>query len=337
LTASKDTTIKGPTFDLILPDECQDINDRVITESIIPMGAATNATYVYTGTPTLGSPNRYFLDWVNRGKAFIVPWQQAAAQNANYAKHVQVVLSNPLMDENSDSFRSQYCLEWLLEFGSPFIDIETRGKPYERLKDGQDRKVIVGIDWAQSPDSTVGTAIEVDGDTCRILDWIELHGDDYPTQVAAISAWAQPFAPQRFICDAVGEGSGPTDYLRNAVRGNVTRFKWTAESHHQVMLNFLTLYGAKPSKIEFPAGPETKRSREYKNFIDQFRRVQKKYAGNLLKVHHPDEADAHDDYVSSFTLACWGARTTEQCGLLEGVDSVQGRNNKSVLDWEPRF
>lgn len=51
-TAHPRATIEGRSYHIILIDECQGADDKVVNKSIGPMGAAYNATMVFTGTPT---------------------------------------------------------------------------------------------------------------------------------------------------------------------------------------------------------------------------------------------------------------------------------------------
>ncbi len=49
-SASEESEVESATYHLIALEECQDITERKFEEEIKPMGAATNATYVFIGT-----------------------------------------------------------------------------------------------------------------------------------------------------------------------------------------------------------------------------------------------------------------------------------------------
>lgn len=51
-TAHPRATIEGRTYHLIVVDEAQGSNEKMVDKSIAPMGASTNATMVFTGTPS---------------------------------------------------------------------------------------------------------------------------------------------------------------------------------------------------------------------------------------------------------------------------------------------
>ena len=118
-------TIEGRTYHIILIDECQGADDKVINKSVRPMGAATNATKVYTGTPTY-TKNVFYTqininkrDAVKRGRTrtnhFEVDWRVAAKENPDYKKSVAADML--AMGEDSDEFKLSYKLIWLLDKG----------------------------------------------------------------------------------------------------------------------------------------------------------------------------------------------------------------------------
>jgi hypothetical protein len=134
-TAAPDTNIKGYTFDVILLDEAENIDDRKIKEDIIPMGSAVNATRVLIGTPVTGGRfSRYFYEGVLNGKnVFIVDYIRATKQNPAYKAYIDNLLQR--VSPDSDEFRTQYLLEWVIE-RSKFINpsmLKEIEKDYETI------------------------------------------------------------------------------------------------------------------------------------------------------------------------------------------------------------
>lgn len=91
-------TIEGRTYHVILVDECQGADERVINKSVSPMGAAKNATKIFTGTPSYSKG--VFYDTIrenkraqaNRGKKsdhFEVDWRTVGKNNPDYKKAVE--------------------------------------------------------------------------------------------------------------------------------------------------------------------------------------------------------------------------------------------------------
>jgi hypothetical protein len=318
LTASKDTTIKGYTFDLIICEEAQDIDDTKIKEDILPMGAATNATRVFIGTPALGTHYRYFYNGVLRNhNCFIIDYKIAIKHNPNYAHYIEE--QKELIDEDSPEFRSQYELVWILE-ASKFIDpmrLNSLGKPYNRIKEKPEGYIIAGLDVAKSPDSTVLTLVELDNGQKRVLDWLELHGENYEDQVGIITEYLSHYKVQKVVVDSVGVGDPIVDLLQRKVRMTVDGFKWTPQSHHDAFKTLWLEMGN--GRLEYPATDEAKKTLEYKHFIQQFSDLNKEYRGNLMKCHHPDGKGFHDDFCSSLALAVQALTPTKPLAFAFGT------------------
>jgi hypothetical protein len=61
--------------------------------------------------------------------------------------------------------------------------------------------------------------------------------------------------------------------------------------------------------------------------------LQQEYKGQLLSVHHPDSADAHDDYCDSFALAEWAyAKYHENQPEVQFIEVVDPNERKVVKD-----
>jgi hypothetical protein len=171
---------------------------------------------------------------------------------------------------------------------------------------------IVGIDWAKNVDSTVCTLVEVDGNIKRVLDWLELQGENYDYQIDIVKDWVEdkdrnnPDSPiSVIVCDATGVGDPLVDMLRRKTTIPVEGFIWSAQSHSDAFK--LLLNEIMNKRIEIPAGPETRKTKEYRKFTEQILNLDKEYKGNLIRCHHPEEPGAHDDYISSLALAVYQA------------------------------
>lgn len=127
-TASKQASIEGKTYHLIILEECQDINSEKIRSSIHPMAAATAGTLVKIGTCNRTKSD--FYEACRRNKRtdvkeglmrsrlrrhFEFDYTVAQRYNPRYMKYV--TKERERLGEDSDDFRMKYRLHWLLERG----------------------------------------------------------------------------------------------------------------------------------------------------------------------------------------------------------------------------
>ena len=322
ISASEGTTIEGETFDLVITEETQDISNRKLIKSIFPMTAATGGTRVLIGTASFHKC--YFWEATERLKGspdgFFNDWKVVVKYNKKYQKHINKEISR--IGEDSDEFRSQYCLEWRLEHGQ-FI---THEKIMSNLMDESidlvsdyEGKTFAGIDVAKSPDSTVVTiGILTKEGGMRILNFLELEGENYANQVELISAFLRKYNCKEVLVDKVGVGDPVVDLLkRMSERGTrVMGFRWSVISHHNAFKS-LSYYIDK-KLIKVPYGPKAKESRYIRKFIDQFSNLERRYVGSYMKCHHPDMPNVHDDYCSSISLLVWLALGRYHIGKILG-------------------
>src|SRR5262249_38402008 len=142
--------------------------------SVTPMGAATNATMVFTGTPTYQTGVFYKQiqsnkrEHVNRRGArqnhFEVDWKEAAKANDNYSRFVKREMVRIGID--SDEFKLSYRIMWLLDKGmfatSEVLD-ECEDKSMQKVVHAYAlTPVVVGIDCGRTNDKTVVTVVYVD-------------------------------------------------------------------------------------------------------------------------------------------------------------------------------
>ena len=200
MTANPRAKIESKSFHLIIIDECQEADDFVVSKSISPMLAYYAGTMVKTGTPTTSKNNFYRAIQMNRRRQtgrssrqnhFQWDWKDVAKFNANYEKFIRKEMLR--IGEDSDEFQMSYNCKWLLERGmfvtSTIMD-ELGDTSQELVKSWHKTPVVVGIDPARKTDSTVVTVVWVDWDRPdefgyfdhRVLNWLEMQGDDWEEQ-----------------------------------------------------------------------------------------------------------------------------------------------------------
>ncbi len=186
ITANKNSNSEGHTLDLIVIDECQDVESQVLLKSIWPMGTATRASKVMIGTAT--TVKRYFYDVQVREKdtdrCFISNVDRvisdrrklAEATGKDWHLNYEVDFGQQLKARGRDDYiRMAYYLEWVLERGM-FITIERLqdlALPYRRMREFP-LTVYAGLDLGKESDSTVLTVLTphcpVDGLTIQTSD-----------------------------------------------------------------------------------------------------------------------------------------------------------------------
>src|SRR3990167_7042744 len=104
----------------------------------------------------------------------------------NYKRYVEKEIKEK--GEDDDSIKTQYKLEWVIGVGQ-FITTEQFDALFGDygIIESSRNPCYAGIDTAKSPDSTVVTIIENhQGNEKRIINWLELRGDNYKDQFDSI-------------------------------------------------------------------------------------------------------------------------------------------------------
>ena len=319
-TANPRAKIESKSYHVIFVDESQSVDEYVLNKSIAPMGAFYLATMVMTGTPdiikgaffkTIQMNRRMELRRGGKKNHFRFDWHYCARFNKNYAAYIRGEAMR--IGEDSDEFRLNYRLEWLLERG--MLVTETRmdelGDPTMPIVQSYWRSPLVaGIDFARRMDSTVVTVLFVDWDRpdelglydCRILNWLEMHGEEWEDQYWRIVDFFSNYSIVACGVDAQGVGDVAADRLKrllpriqveplsSQIQDQSARWK-----HLQQLLQ--------RGLLSWPAHPRAKRTKIWRRFRTQMVDVEKTYKGAHLVVAAPNEAGVHDDYVDSLSCA----------------------------------
>jgi hypothetical protein len=329
------THIESKTLHVAIVEEAQDVSAVKIRKSIEPMLTATAGTLVMVGTAnTLKS---LFWETIqhNRQHAYEHPtqpnnhfqydWMTVIQHNPRYRAFMNAkVLSRGRGWVDSDAFKMAYGCEFILERGQfmsfeRLVELEKMSAQFERGPyDAHGlckiiASTVAGIDWGKSGDSTVATVIARYDDRYRIVDWLELSGDDYDSQFNSLVGFLRKFPTlKRVLSETNGVGDPMTDRLKKAARvgrlnaqiaGFVASEAHNGDGYKNLMLDFV--HG---NRLYLPACEESRQSREYTRFVKQLTSVVKEWRGSLLKVHAVGRE--HDDYVSSLMIAYWAASKT---------------------------
>lgn len=320
-TAHPRSSIEGRTYHLMLIDECQDADDRVVNKSIGPMGASTNATMVFIGTPSYTKNVFYKTIQMNKRQAtkrgaranhFEADWKEVAKWNKNYERFVKKEMLR--LGEDSDEFRLSYRLHWLLDKGmfttSERLD-ELGDKSMEIVHAWHKTPVVVGIDPARKQDSTVVTVIWVDWDRPdefgfyehRVLNWLDLSGMEWEAQYFRIVEFLSNYRVFAVAVDEGGLGDPIIDRLR-VLMPHVEIIPMSSQKPEQSKRWKHLMELINRGKIGWPAHAKTRRLKTWKRFTTQMEDLETKFEGPYMVAAAPRAADAHDDYPDSLALGC---------------------------------
>lgn len=321
MTANPRAKIESKSFHLIVIDECQEADDFVVSKSISPMLAYYSGTMVKTGTPTTHKNNFYRSIQLNKRRQtgrgsrqnhYEWDWREVAKCNANYGKFIKKEMLR--IGEDSDEFQMSYCCKWLLERGM-FVTSSTMDSlgdtSQELVKAWHRTPVVVGIDPARKMDSTVITVVWVDWDRPdefgyydhRILNWLEIQGDDWEDQYFQIVNFLGSYDVLAVGVDANGVGDAVAQRLKLLIpRAEVHAIGSSQQEQSKRWKHLKALI--ERERVGWPAHAKTRRLRTWKRFYQQMTDLETKFQGPNFLAAAPDEAHAHDDYADSLAIAC---------------------------------
>ena len=321
MTANPRAKIESKSFHLVIIDECQEADDFIVNKSISPMMAYYAGTMVKTGTPTTSKNNFYQSIQLNKRKQtergarqnhFQWDWREVAKVNPNYEKFIKQEMLR--IGEDSDEFQMSYMCKWLLERGmfvSSSVMDELGDTSQELVKVWHQTPVVVGIDPARKMDSTIVTVVFVDWDRPdefgyydhRVLNWLELQGDDWEEQYFQIVNFLSNYDVLAVGIDANGVGDVVAQRLRLLLpRAEVIGLTSSQQEQSGRFKHLQALIQRRA--ISYPAHAKTRRLRVWKRFYQQMTDAEIQYKGNIFTVAAPNEAHAHDDFVDSLAIAC---------------------------------
>jgi hypothetical protein len=321
MTANPRAKIESKSFHVAVIDECQEADDFVVSKSISPMLAYYAGTMIKTGTPTTSKNNFYRSIQLNKRRAtsrgarqnhYQWDWRDVAKVNDNYAKFIKKEMLR--IGEDSDEFQMSYNCKWLLERGmfvtSTLLD-ELGDKSQELVKVWHKTPVVVGIDPARKMDSTVVTVVWVDWDRPdefgyydhRVLNWLELQGDDWEEQYFQIVNFLNNYDVLAIGVDANGVGDAVAQRLKVLMpRAEVIPLTSSPTEQSKRFKHLQALIQRR--MLSYPAHAKTKRLRLWKQFYQQLTDAEVQYKGPNFTVAAPKENYAHDDFVDSLAIAC---------------------------------
>jgi hypothetical protein len=319
---------ESKTLHLIIFEESQDIDDKILREQIWPMGASTNAPRVYIGTA--GTQICHFYRLGQKGEALKLYFEDIASQRRKaydqtrnalhliYEQTVRQEIEKSGLD--SDEIQRPYFGKWLIGTGQFTTQEDLEGLVSERSRTYHEKEseCYAGIDVAKNPDSTVVTIIRYNKETGKkqLLNWLELRGDNYQDQFDIITGFdsqtgqmsKQGFLSKYNVLAVAVDSTGIGDFMPDLFAKHTMwmdehtglfGIKFSAVSKDMMYKNL------KVSIKELLTDLPTLSTREGERFKQQMLDLQQEWKGQLLSVSHPDDPNAHDDYPDSWALAEW--------------------------------
>lgn len=321
-TAHPQAKIESSTYHLIVLDEAQEADATVVRKSLHPMLTATAGSIIKTGTPaphvsefldTLKRTKRQGVNKEGKRNYFAVNYKRAAKENPYYAQAIEE--EKRRLGEDSDEFQMAYNLRWLLDRGmfvtQDRID-ELGDQTMQIVPYWAESPIVMGIDVARKHDSTVVTALWVDWERPdefglydhRILNWLELHGENWESQYRQICEFVQRYRTMRIGVDAQGMGSVVAERLQ-VLLPNIEVVEMAMNPIDQTERWQHLMHLIQRGLVGWPAHPRTRRLKVYQRFVQQLAEVEKEYKGKYIQVGAPrNDRNAHDDFVDSLALAC---------------------------------
>ncbi|MBT6226847.1 MAG: hypothetical protein HOI47_09340 [Candidatus Scalindua sp.] len=308
MSGNPKSVTEGESAHLLIFDEAHQIVPYSWHKAYSPMVSSTNGTIVSFGISWTAKLSFYNQIQINKklGLHSRIPYMEAQKYSKYYKKWIMNELSR--IGKDSIEFQLNFLLVWLLKTTNPITpelwdDIDMLGdyKPGEITSDN----LYVGIDWGKTHNNTFVTVVEKALNCLKMVDLLELTGDDYPQQHIAIQVFLNKYPRLKKIwSESTGVGDTNTDFLI-AIFGSKVQpvTAYNLPMLHDKMLNEINYKRLIRPKVK-DAGP-------WKSLTRQFLNCEKIYHGSSFKLVAPQGADEQDDAIDSCGLAV-GAALNDQ-------------------------
>lgn len=347
-SADISSKIEGATWDLLLLDESQDIDRRVIDVSLMPMLTATQGTLVMAGTPF--SIDCGFYDTIQAikdkrlpGKNYHIDYKIVSKFYPEYQTIVDRAIAKTGID--SVSFQTQYGVQWVGGLGL-FFDYAR----YEQLGnkelsllyypiDGQ--VYVAGLDIggssqssAHEEDSTVLTFSQLTTDEkIRLAAIYRWKGENHNDVRREIYELLKMWRPVGISIDTTGIGQNMGDdiELSNLVPYTF-KIPFTPQTKSAIGYNADSAY--RTGRLEWP---KKDASETIRDFNHQCRWLVRDISQSKRMSWYVDEIHGHDDIVSSWFLSIWTERLLKNDGLVFGDFLLPETMIRSVKEFSQKY
>lgn len=338
--ASKQSKIESKTYDMVIVEEAQDVDDLIVSKSIEPMLSSTAGTLIKVGTTGMVKNHFWYEIQHNRQldrrvidpriknhfefdyKLIIKDRREQYDKDGkrfhlNY--EADILRKKARWGEDSQAFKLAYALIWDLESGMLLTDKEYNNIINRKLglqMPNNTDYVVAGLDIGKSPAETVLTIARVfyqedkfDKPYKQILAWVALGGMDYEAQHHVIMDCIVEFNINTIFADYTGVGKAVVDRLMYACGEyvDITPYTFTAQSKSDMWFNFVSEIQTR--HLIVPANKNVRATTEYMKFEEQMKNCQKYFNGSYMVCEKSE--GYFDDFVDSCALMCLAANVEQ--------------------------
>lgn len=330
--ASKLSKIESATYDLVIAEESQDIEDFIINKSIEPMVSATGGTILKVGTTGVRKNHFYVEIQINKQRDrkvkdirhishFEFDYKKViAARREQYdidRKPYHLHYENDIMRKigrkgtETEEFKLSYALKWSLETGMLITDSDWDRMINKRLglnawEDADE--ISAGLDIGKVINSsvlTIGKRIINEDDEFappkkQIIAWYELINMDYEAQHHTILDILIQHNVRKLAADYTGVGKPVVDRLMYACGEYVKIIPYVFSRQSKSEMYYKFTADIASGRLIVPANKTTRETEEYANFEEQMKNCQKFHDGPYLVCEKSE--GFKDDYVDSAAL-----------------------------------
>jgi len=297
LPGSSGETVRGYSPNMIVVDEAAYVKDEVYT-AIEPSLAATGGSMILISSP-FGKQGRFYdsharLDYYSR---YHISYTECPFLKKDYIERER-------QNKTEMEFQQEYAAEFVEETDTffpislikdRFAEIPWEEKPPEPAYKREGWDYYLGVDQARhGTDETVYFVSKYrENEPIKAGVYFEATSKKPLTDVMGrVQALHNKFDFKRIYMDTTGLGAGPGDYLKEKDLP-IEQVEFT-QRNKQDMYNNLKLLMEK-KQIEIP---------DEQRLVWQLAEMQYVYSSNgLMKIHHPDKANAHDDWPDALALS----------------------------------
>lgn len=329
--ASRHSKIESKTYDMVIVEEAQDVDDLIVSKSIEPMLSSTAGTLVKVGTTGMSKNHFWYeilhnrqtdrtLKDIRQRNHYEYNFERIIADrrkqydidgkryHLNYEADINRKLER--WGRDSQAFKLAYALEWDLESGMLLTDKEFIGICNKKLgfqEPNSNDRIVAGIDIGKSPAETVVTVakvtnVEGDKPIKQIIFWGALGAMDYEAQHHAMLDIFVEFNVQEVYADYTGVGRAVVDRLIASCGEYVyiTPYTFTSQSKSDMWYNFIS--DIQSRRLVVPANRAVRETTEFQKFEEQMKNCTKSFNGAFLVC---EKAQGYfDDFVDSCALMC---------------------------------
>jgi len=296
--------VKGYTEQLQYYEQPEDLDDQKIKTDIFPFGAGseTGCLRIFGGTPSLEIHCHYFYEGImnapEKEPPYFVDWKYAGQHKTGYLEFVTAEAVK--LGEDSEEFRTQFNIEWVLP-RNKLVDREhllTLAYEPGKIQLNRDNLRGAGIDVAKDVDRSVLSIGERQGEELIFTKWFEWEGTDYETQASEMARILHDECVMVAKIGSRGVGEPVFDMLRHRLaelgaKCALGEIKESSDENDRLFKIYER--EIKHRRLRYIADGSKEQKRFFTEHVDAERIVK----GNKITVEAPKRRGAHEDYVDS--------------------------------------